>query len=155
MSRVLVFIPVDPEELAAIDGGVELVDRLAHRVTPELLTQLGYGPDQTEEAEYAALLLASVVSLAEHGRRTVLVAEVRPDLVAPGQDPGNGQCILARVPTSAITCWFEDEAGLDVGEAARAARGLHLDDAWELDEVQALLHGHDLLWNGVEEYRRR
>ena len=61
------FIPIAHEELAAIDGTVQLTDRKAHRVTPELLSSLGYTPGQQEDAEYAALVLASVAALAAYG----------------------------------------------------------------------------------------
>lgn len=129
-------------------------DRPAHRVTPELLDELGFEPGQEEDAEYATLVLASVAALAAHGERLVLVAEVDSSLITPGDDAVNGECLVSRVPQSAMTCWFSDSDEVDPGDAAAAAKGLDIDVAWEMPEVQALLHGHDLLWNDVEEYRR-
>ncbi len=155
MERQLVFVPVAREELDAIQGATQLRDRPAHRVTPELLEDLGYESSDEEDAEYATLVLASVAALAAHGERLVLVAEVDTSLISPGDDPVNGGCVVTRVPSSAMTCWFGDAVDVDCTDAAAAARGLDIDVAWDMDEVQALLHGHDLLWNDVEEYRRQ
>ena len=124
-------------------------------MTPELLEELGFEPDQQEDAEYATLVLASVAALAAHGERLVLVAEVDGSFISPGEDPSNGGCVVSRVPAAAMTCWFGDADDVDPTAAAAAARGLEIDIAWEMDEVQQLLHGHDLLWNDVEEYRRQ
>ncbi|MDO5736552.1 MAG: hypothetical protein Q4P15_08760 [Propionibacteriaceae bacterium] len=155
MERQLVFVPVARTELDSIQGETQLRDRPAHRVTPELLDELGFEPGQEEDAEYATLVLASVAALATHGERLVLVAEVDSSFIAPGDDLVNGACVVSRVPQTAMTCWFSDADEVDSGDAAAAAKGLEIDIAWEMDEVQALLHGHDLLWNDVEEYRRR
>lgn len=154
MERQLVFVPVARTELDAILGQSQLRDRPAHRVTPELLEELGIEPDQQEDAEYAALVLASVSALASHGERLVLVAEVDSSFISAGEDPDNGGCVVSRVPQGAMTCWFSDADDVDTTAAAAAARGLEIDLAWEMDEVQELLHGHDLLWNDVEEFRR-
>lgn len=153
MERRLVFIPVDRAELAVIAGQSRLANRDAHTVTPELIDALGYRAEDTEETEYAALVLASVSALSRFGQRVVLVAEVPAQLVSPGDDPANGGCRVAEVPTGAITCWFEDEAGVDVAAAASVAHGRSLDEAWEQDAVASLVHGHQLLWNDVVEYR--
>ena len=155
MERQLVFIPVAREELDAIQGLRQLRDRPAHRVSPELLEELGYESKDQEDAEYATLVLASVAALAAHGERLVLVAEVDTSFISPGDDLVNGACVVSRVPTAAMTCWFGDADDVDPTDAAAAAKGLDIDVAWDMDEVQQLLHGHDLLWNDVEEYRRQ
>ena len=93
-------------------------------------------------------------ALTAHGERLVVVAEVDPALVRPGDDPDNGQIVLTSCPASAITAWFADEPGTDVADAAAISKGLTIDQAWDLPQVQALLQEHDLLWNDVVEYRR-
>lgn len=128
-------------------------ERAAHTVTDELLAELNYEASDAEEAEYAALVLASVASLSRYGERLVLVAEVDPSLVVAGADPANGEILLTNCPPSAITAWFSDAEGTGVSEAANAARGLSIDEAWEADAVQRLLHTHDLLWNDRVEYQ--
>lgn len=148
------FIPIGAEELDAIEGGTDLSGREAHTVTPELLEELGYGPEDTEDAEYAAMVLASVAALSRYGRRTVLVADVPAEVVEAGPDAANGGCVVGVVPSSTITCWFSEAPDVDAAEAGAAARGLDIDLAWGLDPVQELLR-HDLLWNDVVEYARR
>ena len=154
MTKELVFIPVSRDELAAIDGSVRLTGRAAHRVTPELLAALEYTVGQEEDAEYAALVLASVAALTRFGERLVLVAEVDASLITSGDDPENGACVLTRVAPEAMTCWFSEAPGVDASAAAIAVRGLDIDTAWGFDEVQELLRESALLWNDVEEYRR-
>ena len=154
MTKELVFIPIARDELAAIDGSVLLTGRAAHHVTPELLAALEYTVGQEEDAEYAALVLASVAALTRFGERLVLVADVDTSLIASGDDPENGACVLTRIAPEAMTCWFSEAPGEDASAAAIAVRGLDIDTAWGFDEVQELLHESDLLWNDVEEYRR-
>lgn len=155
MNRQLVFVPVATAELGVLAGEQLAPSRVAYTVTPELLAELGYEPSASEDAEYAALVLASVAGLTTHGVRLVVVAEVDPALVRPGEDPGNGQVRLDDLPTGSITAWFADEPDADVTAAAAISRGLTIDQAWELDQVQDLLNGHSLLWNDVVEYRRQ
>lgn len=153
VERQLVFIPVRRAELDAITGGTRLDGRTAHTVTPELLEALGYDPEDAEDAEYAALVLASVAALAAHGERVVVVADIPTSAVEAGTDPANGQCVASQVPASAITCWFSEGDDVDVADAAAAAKDLDIDTAWDFPQVQQLLQNHDLLWNDVVEYR--
>lgn len=154
MKRQLVFLPIAASEMGVLSGEIAVADRVAYTVTPRLLDELGYGENESEDAEYAALVLASVAALTAHGERLVVVAEVDPALVLPGDDPDNGQIVLTSCPASAVTAWFADEPGTDVADAAAISKGLTIDQAWDLPQVQALLQEHDLLWNDVVEYRR-
>lgn len=153
MQRQLVFIPVARTELGALQGHPQLRERIAYMVTDELLDELGYGPSDAEDAEYAALVLASVAALSRYGERLVLVAEVDQGVIRAGADAINGEIILSEVPALALTAWFCDEPGTLVTPAAAAAQGLSIDDAWQLPEVQELLTNYDLLWNDRVEYR--
>ena len=150
----LVFVPVAASELGALAGDPHLRHRTAYAVTPELLADLGYDQADSEDAEYAALVLASVAALTTYGERLVVVAEVDEQLVGPGDEPANGQVTLIECPQRAMTAWFADEPGTDVADAAAISKGLRIDDAWDLPQVQHLLNNHDLLWNDVVEYRR-
>ncbi len=151
MQPVLVFLPLSAPE-ARTAASVTLHGPLAgFAVTRELVDALGYTSDMDEDAEYAALVLASVAGLARHGRRLVLVAEVPPDQVGLGDDPSNGGVILARLEPRWVVSWFADEASVDVTAAARAAAGLDLDDAWDVGAVQELVASHELLWHGPTE----
>lgn len=154
MNRQLVFVPIAEPELAVLAGAPLGTDRVAYTVTPELLEELGYGAGEAEDAEYAALVLASVAGLAAFGVRLVVVAEVDPAVMRGGDDPSNGQIVLAELPAKAITAWFADEPGTDVADAAAICKGLTIDQSWDLPAVQELLNTHDLLWNDVVEFGR-
>ena len=154
MKRQLVFIPIAEGELGVLAGDLPVVNRPAYTVTPELLAELGYLVAESEDAEYAALILASLAGLTTHGVRLVVVAEVTTDLTGRAEDPSNGEVRLSSCPVSAMTAWFAEEEGVDFADAAAIARGLTIDQAWDLPEVQALLQSHELLWNDRVEYRR-
>ena len=154
MKRQLVFLPIAASEMGVLSGEIAVADRVAYTVTPRLLDELGYGENESEDAEYASLVLASVAALTTHGERLVVVAEVDPALVEPGDDPDNGQIVLASCPASPVTAGFAGVPGADVADAAAISKGLTIDQAWDLPQVQALLQEHDLLWNDVVEYRR-
>lgn len=149
--KQLVFVPVATNELGVLSGEPEMRDRKAFTVTPDLLDELEYTQDMTEDAEYAAMVLASVSGLIDHGVRLVVVADVDSNLVHPGEDSVNGECLLTHCPPSAITSWFCDAPGV---ELPQLRAGASIDEAWDTPEVQELLRDHDLLWNDIEEYRR-
>lgn len=150
MTKTLIFVPVSPSDAADAASGT-LTDRRGFTVTPELLAMLGYDESLREDAEYAAMVIASVAGLADNGERIVLVAEVDPVNVVEGTDPTNGEVRVTELPASSIVAFFTDEPGVDVSAAAEAARGRSVDDAWDAPAVQALLGDCDLLWHGKEE----
>lgn len=157
MGRDLVFLPLTPEQAEAIigpaRGGVVLPGPMdGFAATPELYETFDLGLDEDEDAEHAALLVASVSALCRTGRRVVLVADLMDVAAAP--DPAvraNGGVTTGAVPRSRCTAWFADEPEATVVPAAAAAAGLDLDAAWQLPEVQHLLEHHDLLWHGMDE----
>lgn len=146
------FIPIASTELGMLSGNPPLTQRPAYTVTPELLAELEYRPDEMEDAEHAAMVLASVAGLAAHGERVVLVAEVDAEQLRPGPDPDNGEVLLTRCPPSAMIAWFAEEPGADVADAAAISKGLTIDQAWAQPQVQELLGNHQLLWNDKVEY---
>lgn len=154
MERQLVFIPLARAELDALGGDPVLRDRPGHAATPALLAALGYDERHLEDAEYAALVLASVAALSRYGERLVVVAEVPAELVTVAAGSDNGDVVVSQVPHATITSWFSEAPGFDPADAAAAAKDLDIDTAWDFPEVQRLLHESDLLWNDVEEYRR-
>lgn len=153
VKRQLVFIPIASYELDVLVGDPVIEQRVAYTVTPELLAELEYGQDEVEAAEHAAMVLASVAGLTLHGERVVVVAEVDVQHITPGEDPDNGQVVLAQCPPAAMISWFAEEPGVDITDAAVIARGLTIDQAWAQPQVQALLENHDLLWNDRVEYQ--
>ena len=146
MAHVLVCIPArrdDPEGL--FGGSVDAVT-----ANDALLSALDYTPDMGEEAEYAALVLASVWALARFGERFVVTAQVESSQVGAGSESGNGGVRVTGLRRDQLVAVFSDDEGAPVTAAAEAARGLGLDDAWERPEVSALLD-HELLWHTIEE----
>lgn len=158
MERQLTFLPVSRAEAASLASGAAVPGpRPAFAATDALFITQGLAPHDEEEGEYAAMVLASVWGLAHYGERVVLVAELPPGLVAePDPDDveaDNGGVSVDSVPADAVVSWFDDEpeAADAVRAAAEAARGLSVDEAWDLPPVQALVTGHDLLWHAAGE----
>jgi len=153
MQRSLVFVPTSLEEARQLAGAPFTEPRQAFAVTPDLLAALDFGPDQGEEAERGALVLASVWGLTQWGERCVVVAEVpEADVDRTEQhETGNGGVGLARLDTGSVVSAYADEAGLDLTTAAAASRGLDVDAAWDAPQVQALVTEHHLLWHDASE----
>lgn len=143
-SDQMVFIAAD-SAAQALQAGV------GHAPTPAL--REAFDVTDPEEAEYAALVLASITALATLGRRFVIAAEMTPDQLDDSADTGNGEVTIRGLRRSQIVSWFTDEEPdhAEVKAAAAAASGLSTDDAWELPAVQTLITRHALLWHAAEE----
>ena len=151
-QRVLVCIPARraaPGELwtRAESGPVQ-----AFTANRALFDALGYSEDMDEEADHAALVLASVWGLIQFGERFVLTAEVGPDQLAPGAEAANGGVAVTGLRPGQVVAFFTDPDE-DAAAAARAAGGLSIDEAWELPEIEELLV-RDLQWHDIDEWSR-
>lgn len=152
MSGVLVFVPSSPERARALFDGEPFPACQAFAVTPPLLRTLDLTPADEEDAEFACMVLASVWGLARYGTRLVLVAEVPANQLTDGDETDNGGVRLTGLTRAHVQSFFTDEAGQPLAPAAAArVQGLGLDEAWETDEVQDLVHRTSLLWHSVEE----
>lgn len=147
----LLFVPVSPAQLAAWAGsGVLPGTHAAYMAAPGLLA--AFGLSDPEEAEHVALLAASVAALAASGQRLVAVVEADHRPAAEG-DPDFGEVVVADLPYASVQSLFADEAGAaGLADAANAAAGRPLAEAWELPEVVTLLSTADLLWHGPAEW---
>lgn len=147
----LVFVPVSPSALADwARGGVLPGAVRAHAVTPGL--RAAFVPDDEEEAEHIALLVASVAGLRAHGARLVAVAGTGVPLV-PAGDADFGEVEVRDLPFSAVQSLFADEPGAAaLVTAAAQAPAEDLAQAWDAPAVVALLEGADLLWHGPGEW---
>ncbi len=144
----LVFVPVSAAELrqwaesGRLDG-----PHGAFAVTPAL-TQ-AFELSDPEDAEYAALCVASVAGLVAEGVRIVAVAEAE---VRPTADDFGG-VVVTDLSFSAVTSLFgEDVDAAPAARAAAAVAGLSLAEAWDAAEVTGLLADTDLLWYGPGEW---
>lgn len=151
MSNTLIFVPVSQTQAAALLADGFLPERQAFTVTPQLVEMLEYGPDQQEDAEYAAMVIASVAGLSTFGHRLVLVAEVPQESLGLAADPENGEMLVGRLDRQQVVAFFADDPAVDVSAAAQEAAGLGIDDAWNQQAVVELLATSDLLWHGAEE----
>ncbi len=144
----LVFVPVSADELrqwaesGSLDG-----PHGAFAVTPALTE--AFDLDDPEDAEYAALCVASVAGLVAEGVRIVAVAEA--DVRQTADDFGG--VVVTDLQFSAVTSLFgEDVDPTPAARAAAAVAGLSLAEAWEAPEVTSLLADTDLLWYGPGEW---
>lgn len=144
----LVFLPLSGDQLRgwATDG---VLPETPHGYAATPAMKEAFGLTDPEDAEYAALSIASVVGLAAHGER--LVAVVSSGFAASEDEFGAVE--VANLSYRQVTALFgEDSDAAPADAAAVAVRGMPLDQAWETPEVQSLLEERDLLWYGPGEW---
>ena len=148
----LLFLPVTGAELADWQAaGVFAGPLKAYAATPGLVAAFEASDD--EEAEHLALLVASVAALAASGVRQVAVLEGEAEPMID-DDVDFGAVVTGDLPFHAIQSLFADEPDAPgLAEAARAATGLGLQDAWNHPSVTVLLEEGDLLWHGAGEWQ--
>jgi len=152
----LVFVPMGRAAATALrDTGTSGQQLSGTAATRELIRSHEYADSELEDAEFAALSYAGVLSVLEPGDplRLVVVAEVPDDDVAPTVNDPYGTVTVHRLGWSQVQSLFSDEAATRaaVSAARDAARGQVLADAVGLPAVQALTEDFDLLWFAPEE----
>ncbi len=151
---VLVCVPVDDDQAHTIARGGTLTGPLqAFAPTAALYETFGLTAADDEEAEFAALLMAGLWCLQQHGRRLVLTGEV-PDQLLAGAETENGGITITQLRAADVEAFFSDDDAVPSAELAGLVAGLDLDQAWDLPEIQALHHDHDLMWHSVIELRK-
>ena len=148
----LLFLPVTGAQLADWQAAGVLAGPLkAYAATPGLVAAFEASDD--EEAEHLALLVASVAALAASGVRQVAVLEGEAEPMID-DDVDFGAVVTGDLRFHAIQSLFADEPDAPgLAEAARAATGLVLQDAWNHPSVTVLLEEGDLLWHGAGEWQ--
>lgn len=154
MAKEFVCVPVSEDHLRRLAAGEELSELQVFLVNDQLLDSFGLTPADDEEADRAAMLLASLWALSRFGRRLVLTAFVAQDLISPGAETANGGATLTRLLPRNVEALFADEP--EAGQAIERAReqlgpASSLDEIWEQALIQDLLAGHELLWHTLEE----
>lgn len=150
-----VFVPVTPEQLRGLAEGAAptagLIPDHAFAATAELTSEFGYGPDEDEEADYAAQSLAGVQALLQGQPRVVLAAECE---ATPAEPAGHGTVHVDALSWQRVKAIFVDEP-----EAVEAARSLatelagqSIETAWEQDLVRQFVAEHELLWFATQEF---
>ena len=97
MAKEFVCVPVSEDHLRRLAAGEELSELQVFLVNDQLLDSFGLTPADDEEADRAAMLLASLWALSRFGRRLVLTAFVAQDLISPGAETANGGATLTRL----------------------------------------------------------
>ncbi len=148
----LLFLPVTGAQLADWQAAGVLAGPLkAYAATRGLVAAFEASDD--EEAEHLALLVASVAALAASGVRQVAVLEGEAEPMID-DDVDFGAVVTGDLRFHAIQSLFADEPDAPgLAEAARAATGLGLQDAWNHPSVTVLLEEGDLLWHGAGEWQ--
>jgi len=148
----LLFLPVTGAQLADWAAAGVLAGPLkAYAATTGL--SAAFEPADDEEAEHLALLVASVAALAASGVRQVAVLEGAAEPITDG-DVDFGAVVTGDLRFEAIQSLFADEPEAPgLAEAATAAMGLTLQDAWNHPAVTVLLEEGDLLWHGAGEWQ--
>ena len=150
--RVLVCVPVGTEQATLVATGETVPGPLqVFCANAELLASFGLTAADDEEADFACLLVAGLWGLAHHGRRLVLTAQVDPGRLGDGAETANGGRVLEALPAERVEAFFADESDAGLGAVAEAVRGLEIDAAWELPEVERMHREDDLMWHSVIE----
>lgn len=143
----MIFLPATPAQLKAIAKGQDLVGpRQAFSPNKALRETFDISPDSDEEADFAALQVASVFALATFGARFVLVVDVSAQ---PSQlESGNGGVEVQTIPADKVMAWFSDDepAPRDLVESLR---GKNIDEAWLA--ANDFMNEHDLSWHDISE----
>ncbi len=148
----MIFVGTTRAQLEAWRAGDE-TGAAGVAATAAMTTAHGYGPTETEDAEYAALQYAGVASLLFGPRRWVAAAEVRA-VTDPGSPYG-----LVEVETLRwrdVQAFFTDEteAFTDVARLARSVVGRPVTEVLADAAVLDAAEDHDLLWYAPEELDR-
>lgn len=153
-TRRVVLVPVDEDQVRRLgEHHQPLPGPLTVVVANRALCRTFEVDPGSEEAELAALQVASVMALARTGRRFVLSARLPAAMISEptgGADAANGAALIDRLEPTRVEAFFTDDDRVEAAAAARAAAGLGIDEAWELAAVQELL-GEPLLWHDVSE----
>lgn len=147
MSQILVAVPF---QMGGLGQLTQRRTNPGYAPTEDLKETFDLQSNATDEADRAALVVASVAALSRWGHRRVVTALVRPDQISPGSDEAHGEVVVADLAASQVLAWFADAGEVDDRDAARAAAGLGIDEAWSRPEVASLLT-HELLWHDAAE----
>ena len=154
MDKEFVCVPVSFNQAQRLASGHDEHDLQVFRVEDQLRDAFGLAHCEDEEADRAAMLLASLWALTRYGRRIVLTAMVDPELRGDGEETHNGGAYLETLKRPNVEALFTDEPQANDQVRLIASRGLGhsaLDEIWELAEVQHLLINHELLWYTLDE----
>ena len=149
----MVMVPVTIDDLRSLGNDGRLDGALRGVAADDDLAD-EFGVEPGEEAEAAALQLADVLGLtlgkavAAGGvvRRQVLVADVPS--AHTKQMSGSVAAVESPIGVAQVVSFFTGECDAAVADEAR---GLDVDEAWELPAVRAMLAEQPLQWHDISE----
>ena len=131
---VLVFVPLDWDDVAALRGGADLGPRTGCAPIAELARRVGPDADP-EEVEYAALNQAGEYAAGNGHRRLVLAAYVESAQLVEAGD-GWGGVTATGLRWSQISALFADEPSAAKGASVVDDRDLLWFAPEELDQLR-------------------
>lgn len=150
-----VFVPLTLADWRQLVSATTLPGPLpAYGVTPGLVAWGGFGPDDTEDALFAAQSVAGVAALTQDEEqpdaRRVVAAVAATGFRADTESAlGAGQ--VAELELARVTAVFSDDPDVSVAAARAAARGRDVGEAWDDPVVAEFADAHDLGWYTVAE----
>ncbi|WP_141211218.1 DUF6912 family protein [Enemella dayhoffiae] len=145
----MVFWATTPDQLRQLAAaGSQSVIEHVFGATSVLREEFGYGPDETEEADFAAQLFASLDCLRTGADRLVLAVEVSTPLRAAAAEAAYGRLTQTELPWRTARAIFRDapESLPALRVYAESLHGKQLPELWEDESVREALSEHDLLW---------
>lgn len=150
----LVFVPLTVAQWRTLVAEGALPGPLvAYGVTQGLWAWGEFGPDEDEDAAFAAQSVAAVAALtqdtAPDERR--IVASVAASGFAATDGSSLGEGTVAEVSLARIGAVFADDGHVELAPARAAARGRTVEQAWDDPVVAAFSEENDLGWFVVSE----
>ncbi len=151
-SPAFICVAVSRQELADLFDGKTIDSKIGFTPNQALLDAVDIDESGGEEAERAALMMASIYALTRYGERLVMTGTLpRTSLTESAEECHNGAVRLASVNLTGMESWFDDELPQLARQAASLTLGDSIDDAWNKPIVQKLMEESDLLWHDITE----
>ena len=152
-----VFVPLPLAQLRVLATEGSLAGPLpAYGVTPELAAWGEFGPDELEDATFAAQTLAGVAAVtwpeAEKAERRVVLA-VPATGFAPAADGIPGEGTVPQLEWRGVQAVFSDDPSVDLAAVRDLARGRTVAEAWDDVAVAEFAEENDLGWFTPDEAR--
>lgn len=152
MATTLVLVPVARELVGRADVFDPDAEMFAIAANEQLHQTFELGPDEGEQAEYAALSLASLWGALHLGNHVVLSLQANPAQLRPAStEVGNGAVLVQGPSRKHAVAWFDCDVPLDPDTAAGLADA-DLDQAWDDERVQRWFANREFIWHDIEEW---
>ncbi len=149
MSRCSVYIPYDEHLVSSLLSGSS-EERYGYAVTDQLMSTFDLKGGDEEEAEYAAMLLASVDAWSHHRPRIVFSFSVESAHCFTHDQQAHNGGVRITCCRKELTAFFVDEKNAPAPDDLAG----DLDRAWEDNRVQEALIDNAMLWHEQSEFEK-